>query len=102
MEDKKTDESVKAGLQVEAGKPDTETQVTQGSIPEDFDKATKEQDADDLVHEQPNEVNEITGEQDIDELVHDSPPSTTIPADDHEERDLDDLVHEADDLGSEQ
>ncbi len=92
MENKKTDESVKTGLQIEADHAKSEDQV-KGTIIGEHEDAGKEEDIDDMVHEQLNEVNEVDGEQDIDELVHDAPPSTTT-TDNNEERDIDDLVHE--------
>ena len=86
---KKTDESVKAGLQIEA-----DTNPDNNAIDKNIPEAENEKDADELVHERTNVVPDTNAdaEQDADELVHlKNIDTATIPED--EERDLDDLVH---------
>ena len=83
---KKTDESVKAGLQIEADtKPHN---ATDKNIPE----AENEKDADELVHERTDVVADENAEQDADELVHLRNIDTATNVED-EEKDVDDLMH---------
>ena len=76
----KTNESVKAGIEIESHHlPETETET----------------DADELVHKNIAELPEEFEEQDLDELVH-SQSEPSVPEDELEERDADDLVHAED------
>lgn len=82
---KKTDESVKAGLAIEAGtKPKDTTAKT------DIPEVENEKDADELAHERAAETPDVTNEQDMDELVHKIPPAETGI---EKEVDGDDAVH---------
>ena len=84
----KTDESVKAGLEVEANHPPKkENDVPAQNIP----PVPGEVDEDDLAHEEAvPETPDMTNEQDLDELAHTIPPAENIST---QEQDLDDLVH---------
>jgi len=91
----KTNESVKAGLQVEGGH----------SRPAADDKSQQEKDADELVHERDNDFHADSVAHDLDEIVHEQGSITSAKeAEDFitEEEDMDDLVHrhgnDADDL----
>lgn len=96
---KHTDESVKAGLQVESNK-DLLKEQQQNIGSAGYPDGAKETDADDLVHEKEEEIiSQVNGEQDIDELVHQRPVSKK--GIDNEERDPDDLVHEREDYSDE-
>jgi hypothetical protein len=89
----KTDESVKAGLQIEAGHT---------RAPGANDDLSEEKDADELVHEQENDLPTDSVEQDLDEIVHEQAGGTTAKeAEDFltEEEDMDDLVHRHNDAG---
>lgn len=88
MEQKKTDESIKTGLAVEAGKLPIAGAETHTSD----EDALKETDADDLIHEQDTEIKANGDEQDIDEMVHRAPSVKTVTGD--QEIDGDDLVHQ--------
>lgn len=86
---KKTDESVKAGLKIEAEHPPKkEKEVPAQNIP----PVPGEVDEDDLVHEQDTapETPDMSKEQDLDELSHIIPPAENITT---QEQDIDDLVH---------
>ncbi|MBL7701087.1 MAG: hypothetical protein JNM14_02460 [Ferruginibacter sp.] len=88
---KHTAESLKAGLQAEATPAHNEQKKHQSGT--GFEDATRETDADELVHglkEQPAAA--ADEEQDLDELVHRSPVKSA--ANNEEESDPDDLVHE--------
>lgn len=93
MEDKKTDESVKAGLQISADStPSVDTNeatpVTEG-----------EKDLDEVVHDHTREGNieNVEGEpgveKDEDDLVHKLPEGLAPEATDNKEQDIDDLMH---------
>jgi hypothetical protein len=86
---KKTDESVKAGLELEADTKPQNNSTAGNDIPE----AENEKDGDEEVHQQKDTVPDTTtSEQDADELVHLKNIDTATNADD-EERDVDDMVH---------
>ena len=90
MKTHKTDESVKAGLQLEANtNPDKKAAAkSSGYIDEENEK-----DGDELAHELPDEPTMMNEEEhDMDELVHKMPPTKTIR--DNDEEDPDDLVHQ--------
>lgn len=88
MEDKKTDESVKTGLEIEGDQnpglglsPDPEVpatatekdedQLVHESLEAETESAEpKEKDIDDVVHEQPPAPPRMDGEKDIDDLIH--------------------------------
>lgn len=90
MEQHKTDESVKTGLQIEANsKPDKLPIAGADTGTEDLSEET---DADELVHQQSINTNTSNEEKDVDELVHSIPVSKT--ATDDSEIDPDDLVHQ--------
>lgn len=91
--EKKTDESVKTGLQIEG---DTKLQTVTGTDTAANDE-TKETDADDAVHQQDIAPAVSGEEQDEDELVHRMPDSESV-IDNTNEIDPDDLVHKKDDL----
>ncbi|MCP9752392.1 hypothetical protein [Ferruginibacter sp. HRS2-29] len=79
MENKKTDESVKTGLEVEAVK---------------VEDINTEKDPDELVHEKEDELPDtVSTEQDMDDLVHTH--ATDAPVNELEEKDIDDLMHQA-------
>lgn len=85
----KTDESVKAGLEGEAGHPPKkENDVPAQNIP----PVPGEVDEDALIHEEAAipETPDMTKEQDMDELSHTIPPAENITT---QEQDIDDLVH---------
>ena len=93
-----TNEGIKAGptdsvgLQREEG--NKERAKKNSVIPKD--ELTGEKDADDIVHEQPNEFPTDNVEQDLDEIVHEQGSITTgKEAEDRitEEEDMDELVH---------
>lgn len=90
---KKTDESVKAGLQIEAGHDDKAQKNKSESAEADIPEIANEKDGDELSHERAAETPDVTNEQDMDELVHKVPPSHVGNTDD--EKDVDDLVHSA-------
>ena len=86
---KKNDESVKAGLKIEADHPPKkENDVPAQNIP----PVPGEVDEDDLVHDQDAvpEAPDMSKEQDLDELSHTIPPAENITT---QEQDIDDLVH---------
>jgi hypothetical protein len=86
---KKTDESVKAGLELEADIKPQNNSTAGNDIPE----VENEKDADEQVHQQTDAVPDtVTKEQDADELVHLKNIDTATNAED-EERDVDDMVH---------
>jgi len=81
-----TDESVKAGLEIENNQPPRPESETPAEV------LPTEVDGDDRVHEETEEVPDETKEQDPDELSHSIPPAAENIG--QEERDIDDLVHE--------
>ena len=87
---KKTDESVKAGLQIEADTKPLDENAVDNNIPE----VENEKDADELVHERTDTVPDVdaNAEQDADELVHlrNIDTATNVEG---EEKDVDDLMH---------
>ena len=96
----KTDTSVKAGLEIEAGhkklangdlRADKKAPVPHGEV------LPGEKDPDDIVHQQPNTLPTDSVEQDLDEIVHEQAGGITSAkeAEDHltEEEDMDELVH---------
>lgn len=86
---KKTDESVKAGLEIEAGHPlKKESDIPAQNVP----PVPGEVDEDELVHDENEapEVPDMSKEQDLDELSHTIPPAENITT---QEQDIDDLVH---------
>ncbi len=86
---KKTDESVKAGLELEADIKPQNSSTAGIDIPE----TENEKDADEQVHQQKDTIPDTTvSEQDADELVHLKNIDTATNAND-EERDVDDMVH---------
>jgi len=85
---KKTDESVKAGLQIEGNtKPVTENKSAQ------TDLSGEEKDADEQVHQPKNETADESVEQDLDEVVHKQHSITTTTTEKNEEVDGDDVAH---------
>jgi hypothetical protein len=89
----KTDESVKAGLEIEAGHKKSNAKKL--PVPH-RDELTGEKDPDDIVHEQPAALPTDNVEQDLDEIVHEQGSITTAKeAEDEltEEEDMDELVH---------
>ena len=93
---KKTDDSVKAGLQLEGEGPkeqQQETAGTAGTADNAIPEIENEKDGDELAHERAGETPDVTNEQDMDELVHKVPPAKVGNNDD--EKDVDDLVHGA-------
>jgi hypothetical protein len=86
---KKTDESVKAGLELEGDTKPQNNSTAGNDIPE----VENEKDADEEVHQQTDTVPDaVATEQDADELVHLKNIDTATNAED-EERDVDDMVH---------
>ena len=86
---KHTDESVKAGLQIEGNQPPKQpNDVPAQNVP----PVPAEVDEDDAVHEETEETEtpDMNKEQDMDELAHSIPPAENITT---QEQDLDDLVH---------
>ena len=86
---KNTDESVKAGLEIESNHPPKkENDVPAQNVP----PVPGEVDEDELIHEEGAlpETPDMTKEQDLDELAHSIPPAENIVP---QEQDLDDLVH---------
>lgn len=84
---RKTADSVKTGLQIEADHP----KLTAAA-----DKSLQEKDTDDLVHERENDFTAVSAAQDLDEVVHEQGSLTSAKeAEDFltEEEDMDDLVH---------
>jgi hypothetical protein len=90
--EKHTDESVKAGLQIEADTNPLKEQQKKSNADTGYKDAAKETDADELVHEKENNINTGNKEQDPDELLHSSHSFKTVR--DSNEADPDDLVHE--------
>jgi len=88
MEKNKTDESVKAGLQLEADTNPLKRKRKRIPVKRNEDK---ESDGDETVHEPGFEALTDHDEDDMDELVHNTPPAKTVR--DNDERDPDDLVH---------
>jgi len=88
MEKHKTDESVKAGLQLEADTNPLKRKRKRIPLKKNGDK---ERDGDEMAHEQHFEPTGGHDEEDIDELVHKTPPTKTVR--DNDEVDPDDLVH---------
>ena len=87
---KKTDESVKAGLNIEGNHPPKkENDVPAQNIP----PVPGEVDEDEIMHDEtaPPEAPDMTTEQDLDELSHTIPPAENITT---QEQDVDDLVHQ--------
>jgi hypothetical protein len=84
---KKSDEAVKAGLEIEANHPPQK----QNDIPaQNVPPVPGELDEDELVHETTPEKPDMSKEQDLDELSHTIPPAENIKT---QEQDVDDLVH---------
>ena len=86
---KKTNESVKAGLQVESNQPPKkENDIPAQNVP----PVPGEVDEDELIHEETEnpETPDMSKEQDLDELSHTIPPAENITT---QEQDIDDLVH---------
>lgn len=79
----KTDNSVKAGLELAA-----DTNPDKEHIPE----GATEKDVDDLVHERRDEIPDESVEQDMDNLVHQKTINTDEEYD--EASDIDSLIHE--------
>jgi hypothetical protein len=96
MEQHKTDESVKTGLQIEGNSQADKLPIAGAETETSNEDALKETDADELIHQQSSDTSTSlsTGadEEDIDELVHNIPASKT--ASDNNETDPDDLVHQ--------
>ena len=95
MEKHKTDESVKAGLQIEGDTKPLNHNQDKNINNEDpaQDDTGLEVDGDELIHEQDDVVTaEPEDEKDMDDLVHSMPASKTFI--DNEEQDPDELVHE--------
>lgn len=88
MENNKSDESVKAGLEIAAGTKPTGEENIPNPLTEN------EKDLDEVVHEHSTEGNieNVEGENDVDDLVHKKP---VAPVDDagNKEQDIDDLMH---------
>lgn len=86
---KKTDEAVKAGLEIETGHPPKKVNdVPAQNIP----SVPGEVDEDDMVHDDntASETPDMNKEQDLDELSHTIQPAENITT---QEQDIDDLVH---------
>jgi hypothetical protein len=83
-EDKKTDESVRAGLQIQGDTKPEETASEDGLT---------EKDVDEEVHEAKNEVPDVSEESDLDEVVHEQTGGITTSAD-IIEKDIDDAMHQ--------
>ena len=92
MEQQKTDESIKTGLQIEGN--DKPEKLPIAGAETGTEDTSDEKDADELVHQQNSDVEVSTSddETDIDELVHKIPASKTVT--DDNEVDPDDLVHQ--------
>ena len=88
MKKHKTDESVKAGLQLEA---DTNPLKKNRAAHSGYDDAEEERDADEMAHEPEFEPTAEFNKQDQDDLVHRMPATKTVR--DEDEADPDDLVH---------
>ncbi len=92
MEDKKTDESVKAGLQIAA-----DTNPTQDEQPEAIPVTEGEKDIDEIMHDRTtvgnieNVEGEPGNEKDVDDIMHKLPGSTDNI--ENKEQDIDDLMH---------
>ncbi len=86
---KKTDESVKAGLKIEADHPPKKENDTPA---QNIPPVPGEVDKDELVHDQDAvpDTPDMSNEQDLDELSHTIPPAENIST---QEQDIDDLVH---------
>ena len=96
MEKHKTDESVKAGLQIEGDAHPLNKNPDKNISNDDpaQDDTGVEVDGDELIHEQEDVTvtTEPEDEKDMDDLVHSMPPLKTVT--ENEEQDPDDLVHE--------
>ncbi len=103
--EKHTDESVQTGLQIESNKdllkeqhavPGPQDPVggqKKNNAGSGYKDPFKETDADELVHEDKDDVSTGHKEQDPDELVHSSPAFKTLR--DNDEVDPDDLVQQS-------
>ncbi len=94
MEDKKTDESVKAGLQI-AADTNPAAEETNETVP----VTEGEKDIDELVHDRATEGNienvegEPGAEKDVDDLLHKLPDTPAPGTIENNEQDIDDLMH---------
>lgn len=91
MEQHKTNESVKSGLEIETNKPG-KLPIAGAETETSNEDALKEIDADDMVHQQSKEIKPTGEEQDADDMVHSIPASKTVS--ENSEIDPDDLVHQ--------
>ena len=94
MENKKTDESVKAGLQIAA-----DTNPAADEQQEVVPVTEGEQDIDEVVHDHTTQGNienvegEPGSEKDVDDLLHKLPGTTSTNTNENNEQDIDDLMH---------
>jgi len=94
MENKKTDESVKAGMEM-AADSNPASEETKEVIP----VTQGEKDIDEIVHDHTREGNienvegEPGAEKDVDDLMHKLPDTPDPAAIENKEQDIDDLMH---------